>query len=255
VLAFITRHAAGLFDAPATSVMLWDARGQALVISGEYGLSEPYTRSLRIPRARVEATLASHGPHPLIVLDLQETPFADGSLVAAEGLRTDLIAPLVAADGDLMGVLNIYSGTCRELRLEKRSGMIYANQIAIALENARWFEEARQRSRHWEALYASGKAISAGFSAERRPVLDRIVEEAVESIAALSGPRPTSGILQLYTAETNTLAFESVYPAALWSTLRAQVGDSRPLDRATVPAGASGSPARCAGRAGAARVT
>jgi GAF domain-containing protein len=148
----------------------------------------------------------------------------------------------MAADGELLGVLNVYSkGAPRAFREDERElAMIYANQIAAALENARLFGQVRQRSRHWEALHTSAKAITAGISADRRPVLDRIVEEAVECIGTLTGPRPISGILQLYSLKTNELAFENVYPPGLWSALRAQVGDSRLLDREAVRGGRIG---------------
>jgi signal transduction histidine kinase len=247
LLPFISHQAADVFHADATSVMLWDDAHENLVIQGSHGLSDVYVRSLRIPRARAEEALRRVERGPLLTRDLRQTPYGQQELIIVEGLCTALSAPLIFGD-DVIGILNIYSrGAPRDFSAEQRElVMIYANQTAAALENARLFGQVRQRSQHWEALYGSSKAISAGFSTQRRPVLDRIVSEAVERISVISGPKPVSGILQLYSPETNELAFESVYPPELWSVLRAQVGDKRRLDRATVSGGRIGVTGRAA---------
>ena len=240
LLPFISAQAAEVFGADAASVMLWDASAENLVIKAHHNLSDGYAQEVRISRERVGAGLRQSGGGPLLIPDLRVSPFAQPELVHAEGVRTALTAPLMA-NGELTGVLNIYSkGKPREFSEEQLElVMIYANQIAIALENARLFEQARQRGQHWQALYTAAKAITAGVSVERRPVLDRIVAQAVR-ISDLAGPRPVSGILQLYFPETNELAFESVYPPELWRALQAQMGERRPLDRATVPGGRIG---------------
>jgi K+-sensing histidine kinase KdpD len=241
LLPFISAQAARVFEADAASVMLWDRTRQNLVIRAHHNLTGRYVDELRIPRARAERAFQSAGSGPLLIQDLRVAGYAQPELVLAEGLVTSLSAPLMVGD-TLNGVLNIYSkGSPRAFSSEQSElVMIYANQIAIAVENARLLEDARQHSQHWEALHASSKAISDGLSAERRPVLDKIVAEAVQRISAVSGPRPVSGILQFYYPETNELAFESVFPPELWTKLRRQLGDRRPLDRAAVSGGQIG---------------
>jgi signal transduction histidine kinase len=247
LLPYISQQAAEVFEADASSVMLWDQTGENLVIQGSWGLSEGYINKMRIPRAGVEEELRRSGSGPLLTPDLRLRPFAQLELILAEGLCTALSAPLMY-DDEPIGVLNIYSReVLRDFSAEDRElVMIYANQTVVALQNARLFQETHQRSQHWEALYGASKAISAGFTADRRVVLDHIVAQAVERISVISGPKPVSGILQLYFPETHELAFESVYPPELWSELRARVGERRSLDRATVPGGRIGITGRAA---------
>ena len=146
------------------------------------------------------------------------------------------------SQGRLIGLLNIYSkDTPRDFGNDQLELVaIYANQVAIAVQNAKLYEVARQRHAHLEALHEASKAIAAGFTPDRRQVLDQIVEQAVTRISDVRGPRPVSGILQLYDRTANELRFESVYPAALWDVLKNNVGEVRTLDRARAPGGRIG---------------
>ena len=142
----------------------------------------------------------------------------------------------------LIGLLNIYSkDTPRDFRSDQVELVaIYANQVAIALQNAKLYNVARQRNAHLQAIYEASKAIAAGFTPDRKQVLDQIVEQAVTRISGVRGLRPVSGILQLYDRTANELRFESVYPATLWDVLKNNVGEVRTLDRAKAPGGRLG---------------
>ena len=211
------------------------------MIRASEGLSDAYVRHLRIPKGPVYAEFERHGPRPLVTWDLRSTPYGQPDLIEKERLCTALTAPLMS-QGRLIGLLNIYSkDTPRDFRSDQLELVaIYANQVAIAVQNAKLYEVAKQRNAHLEALHEASKAIAAGFTPDRKQVLDQIVEQAVTRISDVRGPRPVSGILQLYDRTANELRFESVYPAALWDVLKNNVGEVRTLDRAKAPGGRIG---------------
>ena len=102
------------------------------------------------------------------------------------------------------------------------------------IASSSWWRSARRigerQNEHWQALHEASKAISGGFTAERKQVLDRIAEQAVERISRIEGPRPVSGIIQLYDEATQQLRFESVYPPDLLQPFKTSIGEQRSID-------------------------
>ena len=79
LLPIISKQAADAFDAPATSVMLWDEAGEELLIKASIGLSDTYVRHLRIPKSRLDPELEQRGSRPTVTQDLRSTPLGNAS--------------------------------------------------------------------------------------------------------------------------------------------------------------------------------
>ena len=101
--------------------------------------------------------------------------------------RAVLSAPLIV-QGRVLGALNVADRTGRVFSdAELEVAQTFANQAAIALENARLYDEARRRQRESEALVRVARTLSESLA-----VAD-VARRIVESIVALFGAR-SSGL-------------------------------------------------------------
>jgi len=102
---------------------------------------------------------------------------ASGETLVRIGVRGYLGAPLFSRGGEVMGVLRALSYQPREFTGEEIDLLQQlANGTAIAVENARLFEEIQQKSRELEALVKINSDIAALLDWEA--LLPRIAEEA-----------------------------------------------------------------------------
>jgi putative nucleotidyltransferase with HDIG domain len=156
LLPLITRRAAEVVDAPAASLMLWDEDERTLVIRASFGLSQEYVQGQRIPRDRLGEALRTTGCESTVITDLRVTPHGDVDLIVRERLRSALVTTLVTS-GRFMGLMNLYSkGDIRDFRTgEREASELFAHQIAVAIENARLYTEAREALFDTLALLAS----------------------------------------------------------------------------------------------------
>jgi GAF domain-containing protein len=159
LLPTITRRAASIFEAQAASLMLWDDKHEFLVIRAAYGLQQEYIQGQRISNQRVDSLLSQEGTKPYI-LDLIHDPLGVSSLVQQEGLRQVLAAPLVVGN-ELLGALNIYSKSTEKVFIEQDKDLAatLANHMAIAIQNARNFEAAKQHARELSGLNSVSQSI------------------------------------------------------------------------------------------------
>jgi GAF domain-containing protein len=231
VLSIIVERAARVFDVPATSVMLWDRMREAMVVRDSWGLPEPYKENHRLPSGLVQRLATSAGRfHSMTGDALREHPIGDERLLEAQQLYEVLRTPLTMA-GQLIGYLSIYdreaqrSVTPEEIELTE----IFAGQAALAVHRAELYEAIMRRSQHWQALHEASKAITEGFAGDGKSILDRIIEQAVESISGAHGPKANFGVIQLLDQTTMELTFESVYPADALPHLKMKVGERRAI--------------------------
>lgn len=165
LLPLIAQKAAEVFSVPTTSLMLWDKKQENLIIKASHGLSQEYVKRQRISRKSLEAALSSSGnKRAIVTADLQKRPFGKPALIISERLRSALTAQLQVS-GEMIGLLNIYSQdsarifTSGELELAE----IFANHAAMAINNARLYDEIRKtkdylltsQSVAWLGLYAA----------------------------------------------------------------------------------------------------
>jgi PAS domain S-box-containing protein len=101
--------------------------------------------------------------------------------------RAVLSAPLIV-QGRVLGALNVADRTGRVFgQAELEVAQAFANQAAIALENARLYDEARRRQRESEALVRVARSLTESLA-----VAD-VARRVVESVVPLFGAR-SSGL-------------------------------------------------------------
>jgi GAF domain-containing protein/anti-sigma regulatory factor (Ser/Thr protein kinase) len=191
LLQRIVTEAAQAFRAEATSLMLWNESEEFMEVRAGYGLSDEYIRQQRIPKDRVQALVSAQGqPRPINVPDLVETPLGDPVLIRREGIRSLLTLPL-EPQLPVTGALNIYSkGYLRHFSpAEIELATTFGAQAAIAIKNARLFEETRQhvarlerKTRDLELIHEISRVTSS--SLDLKHILEATAEQVVNVFGA-----------------------------------------------------------------------
>jgi PAS domain S-box-containing protein len=116
---------------------------------------------------------------PIFVTDIQADPHW---LRRSEiGWRSYVGAP-IRVQGRVIGFLNVHSTTPNFFGPQQAEQLrMFANQVAIALENARLYEEARQRVRELSLLYETGEMVSGTLA------LDEMLDVALKAVREALG--------------------------------------------------------------------
>ncbi|MCZ6625256.1 MAG: GAF domain-containing protein [Deltaproteobacteria bacterium] len=120
---------------------------------------------------------------PLVIADMtEETDIPAGDTTRRLGIRGYLAVPLFSRGGQVIGVLRALTYEPREFT-EAEVDLIQhlANGAALALENARLFQETERRAQEQEAL----NAIAAATSQSLR--LDRLLQISLDKVLEITG--------------------------------------------------------------------
>lgn len=145
--------ASELLDAPVCSLMLMDAETGELAIKAARGLREDHAFYHPLKAGEGLAGRAAQSRETLMSADVtRDGRFKYRGPAREEGLRAAIAAPLVAR-GRTVGVLNLYRKTPREFTEEEKLLVTsLANTAAVAIENARLYEEAQERAQFLSAM-------------------------------------------------------------------------------------------------------
>jgi putative nucleotidyltransferase with HDIG domain len=146
VLALITKKAANIMNASACSLRLLDKSGRELLLKSSYGFSnkkfQKIKRSLKIGES-IAGRVVKNGK-PYIINDLRkEKKYKYPNYAAQKGLKSLVTVPLVQKD-KIIGVLSIYNTKVGGyFQDDVKLLAMFASQAAIAIENAKLFEQAQ----------------------------------------------------------------------------------------------------------------
>jgi diguanylate cyclase (GGDEF)-like protein len=122
--------------------MLWDETGEYLQIRASEGIPDHVIKEVRVKRGEnISGWVAQEG-QPLLIRDLSSDPRFVG--IAQERYRTNsLLSVPLKAKGQVLGVININNQSDNRIFTDEDQNlmMLFANQAAIALENARLYRE------------------------------------------------------------------------------------------------------------------
>jgi putative nucleotidyltransferase with HDIG domain len=160
VLDVIVNSALKVIDARAAIIRLLNPEKTELRMAAVAGLSKSYQDKGPVLVARSELDRRVLNAHHAVVSNVQRDPgWQYPGAAAEEGLRSVLTVALRTAT-DVKGVIRIYAHVQRPFtRGEVELLTAFANQAAIAIENAELFEDIRQG--YYETVRALARAIEA----------------------------------------------------------------------------------------------
>jgi len=218
------------------NIVLRDYRGN-LILRAAIGWPAELVGK-RVPRGnKSQAGFTIETRESVIAYDYsEEKRFALPPEAKESGVKSGLSVPMFRGE-DVVGSMIVQTKHSRRFSKADAAFLsLIANTTAIAVQRGEHFEAAARKSAGIQALYEAGKAIAdASRGLERKQILDRIVEQAVKSVARGEGPKPVFGTLQLYDAKQNELVFESVYPRQELPGLVERLGERRALYRGHRP--------------------
>ncbi|MBN1459712.1 MAG: GAF domain-containing protein [Armatimonadetes bacterium] len=154
-LDHVLTAAGELLDAPVGTLMLMDSDARELQIKAAMGIrpDHDFYRPLKLGEGL--SGRAAQAGVPLVSADVRrDGRFAHRGVAREGGLQAAISAPLLAR-GRTVGVLNLYRRKSQAFdENDKRLVTALANSAAIAIENARLYEETQERAQFLTAMMA-----------------------------------------------------------------------------------------------------
>ena len=134
--------------ADAALVFLMDGETGELAIAAHRGVSDEFAQSIgRIKLGEGFNGKVAQNGEPLFVEDVSQDPSVTKMAVVKEGIRSQLIVPL-KSKGKVVGTLCVATRGRRQFgRDEVELLTAIGNQIGVAVENARLYEQEREATR------------------------------------------------------------------------------------------------------------
>jgi len=172
LLQAIVERAAGLLDATGGELGLYDEASQEIRIVVSYNLGEDYVGTRHALGEGAMGRVAETG-EPLIIEDYHTWA---GGLPQYSHVHSTLVAPLKVG-GRLVGIFTtVTTDPARQFSpADLRLLNMFAQQAAIAVENARLFSETERRTVELATLTEVGKALSSTLCVDE--VLQLIYEQ------------------------------------------------------------------------------
>jgi GAF domain-containing protein len=145
--------ASEIFASPRCSLMMLEHKTQTLVIRAARGLIADEALYSPLKLGEGLAGRAAQSGTALVSGDVtRDGRFRHRDRARELGIRAAMAAPL-AARGRTIGVLNLYRPSSRPFTSDdKRLVMLLTNSAAVAIENARLYQEAQERGQFLSAM-------------------------------------------------------------------------------------------------------
>ena len=189
------------------TVLLQDKTG-SLRIQAAVGYTDPRVRGLHLTGEHWYALQAAQQCRPLLIADARAEAYRyDGEIEEVRAIQSAIVAPLCCRER-IIGVLSLDSASHEAAFTEEDLALlaVFADQAAMAVENARLFAAERRRSAELEVLRQASLRLTSRL--ELQPVMEAILEHALRLVAA------DDAHIFLYDGQTLT------FGAALWANGR-----------------------------------
>jgi PAS domain S-box-containing protein len=185
VLTLIAQRAVELVGADADSLWLWDESDQTVVAESWHGLGD-WMAGRRLQAGEGLAGSIAEKREGLMVNDYRTSAYALAVVLAETQNTASLGEPLLFRD-QLLGalVLDRRAGRPPFSETDQQTLRLFATQAAIAIENARLFQQEQTRRRQIEAVRAITAEITRELDLPR--LLNLLIARAAELVGASSG--------------------------------------------------------------------
>ena len=176
VLHLISVKTTELLGTPHAQVILWDDGTRSLRFGAAYGTEAEKVKQQVFRLGEGGNGIVAETRKPLLVNDYQRFPKRRPDM-------TDLVAvigvPLLYR-GRLLGVLTSHATQAGTIFTEDHLALLtsFADEAAIAIENARLHEAAVRRGEELQAMLRAARTVMSGL--DLRGTLDRIIREAAQ---------------------------------------------------------------------------
>jgi len=182
LLDLISRRAAELVRATSGGVILWDEAMQLLQPASWHGLGE-WIRELRWAMGEGIPGRVAQQRRGMIVNDYRTSPYATPYVRDRSDFVAGLVEPLLYRDR-LLGVITVQTSVSgqRFTEQDRQTVALFAAQAAIAIENARLFEEMRAGRERQQSL---SRRLVDLQETERRHIAHELHDEIGQLLTGL----------------------------------------------------------------------
>ena len=186
LLRKLTEKVREFFKADVADVRIVD--GGVWKVKGVSGTEPERTQSDSTGTARGRSRWILENRQPLLVPDiLKQTGFSGGESIRKAGIRGYVGIPLFSSGGEVIGILRVLSYLPREFSVSEVDLLQQlANGAAIALTNARLYDETERRRREAEALARVVRSLTATLD------MGAVGERIVTSVRELFGVKAST---------------------------------------------------------------
>ena len=183
LLQLVTRRAAELVGAAGGAVYLWDEAGQRLTLGAWYGQGE-WRKEMRLRLGEGVVGAVAQRQKGMVVNEYRTSPYALAFTLRNTGVTAVLAEPLLYHDR-LLGVIGLDNeGNGRQFTEQDRELLaLFASQAAIAIENARLFEQVRAGR---ERLWILSRRLVEVQEAERRQIARELHDQIGQALTGLT---------------------------------------------------------------------
>lgn len=178
------------FKSDAAALMLFDERKEFLTISASIGLDPDYVRIVKVGRGEEISGKVIESRRPRLVPDMAAVFEKIGDHYSYEKIKKEqlcsfICAPIITKDEDL-GCLNIYYRKKLKLDETEISALsFFCNLSAIAIENAQFHKQTKEKLQ--DIIKLSGIGLNINSLRTIDEITHAVLKTAVETIDAPGG--------------------------------------------------------------------
>ncbi|MBL7065099.1 MAG: GAF domain-containing protein [Anaerolineae bacterium] len=144
VLQVLVDIAVDILQASKSSLMIWDAGRERLVVRAAHGFSPETMAQMSFALGEGVVGRVAASREPIVVEDVSTDPRIAGRITGPEGIRSFMHVP-IEIGGQIFGVFNVNYAQPRAFGgEEQRLFLALAQRAALAIENAQLYEQAQE---------------------------------------------------------------------------------------------------------------
>lgn len=143
------------------TIMLWDETAQGLRMNSMYGYADPRVAQIFFPPHEGYVARAALRRQPLVIKDVREQTALQyhGEIAEMQAIQSAVVAPLLIQDR-FLGVISLDATRAHAFTEDDLALLVtFANQAALAIDNARLHAEVRISEESYRALYEDNPSM------------------------------------------------------------------------------------------------